>query len=127
MPQCRARPPHRPASLTSLLLRRTVQIELMAAILPTGLRSNHQGRPPKAPLRVYSGSSLLGVDEESCEATNIMTTTDSRRVSSAHGPLVAAPAVDSAPGPGPAEPSPEPAPAPEERSRATRVADGAWL
>ena len=56
-----------------------------------------------------------------------MTTTDSRRVSSADGPLVASPAVDSAPGPGPAEPSPEPTPAPEERSRATRVADGAWL
>ena len=56
-----------------------------------------------------------------------MTATDSRRVSSAGGPLEAAPAVDSALGPGPAEPSPEPAPAPEERSRATRVADGAWL
>ena len=56
-----------------------------------------------------------------------MTATDSRRVSTAGGPLVAAPAVDSALGPGPAEPSPEPTPAPEERSRATRVADGAWL
>jgi len=36
-------------SLTSVALRRIVQIELMRSILPTGLRSNYQGRPPMLP------------------------------------------------------------------------------
>ncbi len=67
MPQCRATPPHRPASLTSLVLRRMVQIELTSAILPSGLRLEPSGTTPKPPsdedLRVESGSSLLGVEE----------------------------------------------------------------
>jgi len=35
--------------LASVALRRIVQIELMLSILPSGLPSNYQGRPPIAP------------------------------------------------------------------------------
>ena len=48
-PQCCATPPQRPVSLASVALRRIVQIELMRSILPTGLPSNYQGRPPMLP------------------------------------------------------------------------------
>ena len=53
-----------------------------------------------------------------------MTATDSSRVSSPDRPTLAAPVVGVTPG---AEPGPEPTDPPEPRSRATRVADGAWL
>jgi hypothetical protein len=62
--------------LTSVALRRIVQIELMRSILPTGLPSNYQGRPPMLPavgvnmepfipmqrpsFREKSGTTLLG-------------------------------------------------------------------
>jgi signal transduction histidine kinase len=73
---------------------------------------------------VESGSSLLGVAKEACEAEYIMTATDSSRVTSPDRPTVVAPRLGATPVP---EPGPEPTNPPEPRPRATRVADGAWL
>jgi len=53
-----------------------------------------------------------------------MTATDSSRVSSPDRPTVVPPGPDATPV---SEPGPEPTDPPEPRSRATRVADGAWL
>jgi hypothetical protein len=72
--------------LTSVAERRSVQIELMRSILPTGLPSNYQGRPPMLPavavntepfmpmeppslfwLGEKSGTTLLAVRQSACE------------------------------------------------------------
>src|SRR4029453_18736083 len=89
-PHCRATPPHRPATLGSLVLRRIVQTELMPAILPTGLVSIYRGRPLKVPLGEKSGTTLLVGEGKPCEAEEIMTATDSSRVQPAGQPTVVA-------------------------------------